>query len=41
VTPTRKVKRGQMYERFKALADEMYDDEEEKRLADTAGALTA
>jgi long-chain acyl-CoA synthetase len=41
MTPTRKVKRGQMYERFKALADEMYDDEEEKRLADTAGALTA
>ncbi len=41
VTPTRKVKRGQMYERFKALVDEMYDDEEERRLADTAGALTA
>jgi len=41
VTPTHKVKRGQMYERFNALADEMYDDEEERRLADTAGALTA
>ncbi|TMJ63516.1 MAG: long-chain fatty acid--CoA ligase, partial [Alphaproteobacteria bacterium] len=41
VTPTRKVKRDQMYDRFKTLVDEMYDDEEEKRLADTAGALTA
>jgi hypothetical protein len=30
-----------MYDRFKTLVDEMYDDEEEKRLADTAGALTA
>ena len=41
VTPTRKVKRGQMYERFKALVDEMYDDDEEERaLAATAGALT-
>ena len=33
VTPTRKVKRSQMYERFKALVDEMYDDEEERLLA--------
>jgi long-chain acyl-CoA synthetase len=40
VTPTRKVKRGQMHERFKALVDGMYDDEEERRLAETAGELT-
>jgi long-chain acyl-CoA synthetase len=40
VTPTRKVKRRAMYERFKPLIEEMYDDEEEKLLADTtAGAL--
>jgi hypothetical protein len=36
VTPTRKVKRGQMYERFKALVDEMYDDEDAVRRADKA-----
>jgi long-chain acyl-CoA synthetase len=41
VTPTRKVKRGQMQERFKGLVEKMYDNEEERRLADTAGALTA
>jgi long-chain acyl-CoA synthetase len=40
VTPTRKVKRSQMRERFKSLVDEMYDDEEERLLAGTAGALT-
>ena len=40
VTPTRKVKREAMYERFKPLIDEMYDDREEKLLAaSTAGAL--
>ena len=33
VTPTRKVKRAQMYERFKDLVEDMYDDEEEKLLA--------
>jgi long-chain acyl-CoA synthetase len=33
VTPTRKVKRTAMYERFKPLIEEMYDDKEEKLLA--------
>ena len=40
VTPTRKVKRNLMYERFKPLVEEMYDDKEEKLLAaSAAGAL--
>ncbi len=40
VTPTRKVKRSLMYERFKPLVEEMYDDREEKLLAaSAAGAL--
>ena len=40
VTPTRKVKRRAMYERFKPLIEEMYNDNEEKLLVDTtAGAL--
>jgi long-chain acyl-CoA synthetase len=40
VTATRKVKRQLMYERFKALVDEMYDDKEEQLLAGSAaGAL--
>jgi long-chain acyl-CoA synthetase len=40
ITPTRKVKRKAMYERFKPLIEEMYDDREERLLADsTAGAL--
>ncbi len=40
VTPTRKVKRKAMYERFKPLIEEMYDDREEKLLAEsTADAL--
>ncbi len=40
MTPTRKVKRKAMYERFKPLVEEMYDDEEEKLLAEsTADAL--
>jgi long-chain acyl-CoA synthetase len=33
VTPTRKVKRHLMYERFKALVEEMYDDREERMIA--------
>jgi len=33
VTPTRKVKRGQMQERFKELIEAMYDDREERLLA--------
>jgi long-chain acyl-CoA synthetase len=40
VTATRKVKRALMYERFKALVEEMYDDKEEQLLAGSAaGAL--
>jgi long-chain acyl-CoA synthetase len=38
VTPTRKVKRGEIEQRFKALVEDMYDDEEEQLLtAATAG----
>jgi long-chain acyl-CoA synthetase len=40
VTPTRKVKRKLMYERFKELIEEMYDDSEERLIAaGTRGAL--
>ncbi len=40
VTPTRKVKRHLMYERFKSLVEAMYDDREERLLAgQVAGAL--
>ena len=37
VTPTRKVKRKLMYDRFKALVDAMYDDREERLVAAGAG----
>jgi long-chain acyl-CoA synthetase len=37
VTPTRKVKRSLMYERFKTLIEEMYDDSEERMLAASTG----
>jgi long-chain acyl-CoA synthetase len=37
VTPTRKVKRTLMYERFKALVESMYDDREERLVAEGAG----
>jgi long-chain acyl-CoA synthetase len=37
VTPTRKLKRGQMLERFKALVNEMYDDREEQLVAASVG----
>ena len=37
VTPTRKVKRSLMYEQFKALVEAMYDDREERRLAEEVG----
>lgn len=37
VTPTRKVKRGQMQERFKSLVESMYDDKEERLLSEAAG----
>jgi long-chain acyl-CoA synthetase len=41
VTPTRKIKRNQMYERFKPLVEAMYDDKEERLLAESAtGVLT-
>jgi hypothetical protein len=33
VTPTRKVKRALMHERFKVLVDAMYDDGESRLLA--------
>jgi long-chain acyl-CoA synthetase len=36
VTPTRKVKRHLMYERFKALVEAMYDDREERLIAASA-----
>lgn len=38
VTPTRKVKRKLMYERFKPLVDGMYDDAEDRLIAGAAGA---
>ncbi len=37
VTPTRKLKRALMIERFRALVDAMYDQSEEQRLAAGAG----
>lgn len=39
VTPTRKVKRNLMYERFKPLVDAMYDDEEGRLLAAASGGI--
>jgi long-chain acyl-CoA synthetase len=39
VTPTRKVKRSQLSERFKALVEDMYDDTEEKLLAGASAGL--
>jgi len=39
VTPTRKVKRALMYERFKTLVEEMYDDREAALIVGAAGAL--
>jgi long-chain acyl-CoA synthetase len=39
VTPTRKVKRNLMYERFKPLVDAMYDDAEERLLAAASGGI--
>jgi long-chain acyl-CoA synthetase len=39
VTPTRKVKRHLMQERFKALVEDMYDDREQRLIADSAGAM--
>jgi long-chain acyl-CoA synthetase len=39
VTPTRKVKRHLMYERFKTLVEAMYDDREQRLIADQAGTV--
>jgi long-chain acyl-CoA synthetase len=39
ITPTRKVKRQQMYERFRELVDSMYDRSEEELLAKEAGTV--
>jgi long-chain acyl-CoA synthetase len=39
VTPTRKVKRKLMYERFRALVESMYGDAEERLLAEGAGSV--
>jgi long-chain acyl-CoA synthetase len=36
VTPTRKVKRHLMYERFKSLVEQMYDDREARLIAEIA-----
>jgi long-chain acyl-CoA synthetase len=36
ITPTRKVKRGLMYERFKSLVEDMYDDREQRLIAESA-----
>jgi long-chain acyl-CoA synthetase len=41
VTPTRKVKRALMYERFKTLVEDMYDDREEQLIAVGAGGALA
>jgi long-chain acyl-CoA synthetase len=41
VTPTRKVKRGQMYERFRDLVESMYGDAEERLVAEGAGDVLA
>jgi len=39
VTPTRKVKRRQMYERFRDIIEQMYDRDEEERVAREVGDL--
>src|SRR5262249_48305447 len=41
ITPTRKVKRHLMYQRFKELVEEMYDDREDKLIAAAAGQASA
>ena len=41
VTPTRKVKRSLMQARFKGMIDDMYEDSEERRVAEAAGELLA
>jgi long-chain acyl-CoA synthetase len=39
VTPTRKVKRKLMYERFRPLVESMYDDADERLVAAAVGEL--
>jgi long-chain acyl-CoA synthetase len=39
VTPTRKIKRDLMYQRFKALVEEMYDDREQRLIREGAGSM--
>ncbi|HEY2185414.1 MAG TPA: long-chain fatty acid--CoA ligase, partial [Xanthobacteraceae bacterium] len=39
VTPTRKIKRDLMYQRFKALVEEMYDDREQRLITEGAGSM--
>jgi len=39
ITPTRKVKRDIMYERFKSLVEDMYDDREQRLIAESAGEI--
>ena len=39
VTPTRKLKRTQMLERFRELVESMYDDREERLVAQGAGGI--
>ena len=41
VTPTRKVKRNLMYDRFKDLVEAMYDDAEERLVAAGVGGVLA
>jgi len=41
VTPTRKVKRGQMYARFRELVESMYDRDEERAVAAQVEGLVA
>jgi long-chain acyl-CoA synthetase len=41
VTPTRKVKRKQMYERFRELVEAMYDDREDRLITAGAGGTLA
>src|SRR5262249_10918863 len=39
ITPTRKVKRDVMYERFKSLVEDMYDDREQRLIAESAAKI--
>ena len=41
VTPTRKVKRELMYQRFRALIESMYDDSETRMVAHDAGGIAS